>query len=39
MQNRYFYKILEYFNKRNSENRGLKRITLLFREVELSYIH
>ena len=30
MQNEYFYKILWYFNKLKSENRGLKHITLLF---------
>ena len=39
MQNKYFYKILEYFHKRKSENRDLKHVTLLFREAELSYIH
>ena len=33
MQNEYFYKILQYFNEQKSENRGLKQITLPFREV------
>ena len=33
MENEYFYKILQYFNKRKNENRGLKHIALLFREV------
>ena len=39
MENEHFYKILQYFNKRKSEHRGLKHIALLFHEVQLSYIH
>ena len=39
MQNEYFYNILWYFNKRKSKNRGLKQITLLFHEAELSHIN